>query len=390
MDYTTAPLLFRLRKTLRYVRLYGPSRTLTKVRGQYHMRAVGRRGRIRPGRADAHVGIIGCGNFAYSHIAYFLEREHGAVVRGVMDVDGARAHSLARRYRAHYATEDARRVIEDPEIDLIYVASNHASHADYAIQALELGKSVHIEKPHVVTDDQLVRLCRAMSESTGQVRLGFNRPGSRLGRLARDLIDQEPGASVLNWFVAGHEISADHWYHRPEEGGRVLGNLCHWTDFVLQLVPAGARHPIEVHPARAAVSDTNLSVSYVFGEGTVAAITFSAKGHTFEGVRERFSAHCGDLLLNLNDFHHLEADVREKRTRIRLRFRDHGHREAVLASYAMSPRSELGGTGVDVAYVWDTAALFLRTRDALETQTSLEVQAFDPALLEPQGSGAER
>ncbi len=52
---------------------------------------------------------------------------------------------------------------------MIYIASNHASHAEYAIQALNTGKNVHIEKPHVVTEDQLERLCLAMSERKGKV-----------------------------------------------------------------------------------------------------------------------------------------------------------------------------------------------------------------------------
>ena len=104
------------------------------------------------------------------------------------------------------------------------------------------------------------------------------------------------------WFVAGHAIDPDHWYFKPEEGGRVLGNLCHWTDFVYQMVPPQNRYPIKITPTRWEKSDCDIAVTYLFGDGTVAAITFSAKGHTFEGVRERFSAHRGDVLISLDDF----------------------------------------------------------------------------------------
>ena len=51
-----------------------------------------------------------------------------------------------------------RDIIDDPQIDLIYIASNHYTHAEYAIEALNKGKSVHIEKPHVVNESQLDRL----------------------------------------------------------------------------------------------------------------------------------------------------------------------------------------------------------------------------------------
>ena len=385
MDYTRAPLTFRARKAARYVRLYGPRRTLVKVRGQYHMRnrgpVAGRR--MTPARADAHVGLIGCGNFAFSHIAYFLERNVGRVIRGAMDIEGARAESIARRYGMHYATDDARRVIDDPAIDLIYVASNHASHAEYAIQALEAGKNVHIEKPHVVDADQLNRLCRAMPESEGSVRLGFNRPESRLGREVERMLADQPGAAMLNWFVAGHAIAPDHWYYRPEEGGRILGNLCHWTDFSLRMIHPEGRHPITVTPTRAGRADSDIAVSYTFGDGSIAAITFSAKGHAFEGVREHLELHRGDLLLSLDDFKELRAHVRERRTRVRLRHRDHGQEAAILRSYAMTAAGKAREPGVDTAYVWDTAQLFLRTREALENERICVVDAFREGDLEP-------
>jgi predicted dehydrogenase len=383
MDYTTAPLTFRARKAARYVRLYGPRRTLVKVRGQYHMRASGpvRGKRLTAGRPDAHVGLIGCGNFAFSHIAYFLGKNAGPVIRGAMDIEGARAESIAKRYGMHYATQDARRVIEDPLIDLVYIASNHASHADYAVDALEAGKSVHIEKPHVVDDDQLLRLCRAMERTGGRVRLGFNRPVSGLGQRVSGLLASQEGAMMLNWFVAGHEIPPGHWYYRPEEGGRILGNLCHWSDFSMQMVDPEQRFPVKICPTRGAQTDSDIAVAYVFADDSIAAITFSAKGHAFEGVREHLSAHRGDVLLALEDFKDLRDQCQERRERVRLRFRDHGHEAAIMRSYAMSAKGGGHEPGVDVGYVWDTAQLFLRTREALEQERNIIVDGFSPSCL---------
>jgi predicted dehydrogenase len=380
VDYTQSSPIFALRKVLRYTRLYGPGRTLVKVRGQYHMRTTKPPRLGAPGRDDAHVGIIGCGNFAYSHIAYFLTRKKGHVIRGVMDIEVARAASLAKRYRAHYATDDADRVISDPSIDLIYIASNHASHADYAVRALEAGKMVHIEKPHAVSREQLRMLVDAMDRTQNPVRLGFNRPESRLGQEVRTLLAEQSGAAMLNWYVAGHDIPAGHWYYRDEEGGRILGNLCHWTDFVLQMVPEEGRFPIEIHPVRAQQSDADVAVTYRFGDGSIAAITFSAKGHAFEGVRERFSAHKGDLLLTMSDFREMRAEVKHKRRRVRLTFRDHGHSDAILRSYAMTGRSSERMPGLSPAHVWETAELFLATREALEASEMRMVDGFASAV----------
>lgn len=384
MDYTTASLAFRLKKALRYVRLYGVRRTLAKVRGQYHMHA---RFDPLPAVADpppagGHVGLIGCGNYAFSNIAYYLKKNYGHVMRAAMDIDPHKAASLYRTYGLRYYTDDAERLFADPQLDLLYIASNHASHAEYAIRGLETGRSVHIEKPHVVSTDQLVRLCRAMSESRGRVGLGFNRPGSRLGRALLQHLASESGPSMFNWFLAGHELPPDHWYFRAEEGGRVLGNLCHWTDFLYCMVPPEARYPITIHPTRAEASDCDIAVTYVFGDGSIAAITFSAKGHTFEGVRETFAAHRGNALMALHDFKTLTVEIVDRRIRYRNRFRDHGHEARIRASYEMSRPDAPPAAGATVAYVWETAELFLETREALERNEIRMVQAFDPHRLE--------
>jgi predicted dehydrogenase len=375
VDYTRQPLVFKVRKALRYVRLYGVGRTRVKIESHYHMtRRYSKPPAVSPDGGARHVGLLGCGKYAYAQIAYFLKKNYGDVIYGAMDVDLDRAASLAQAYNLAMYTDDASRIIEHPSIDTIFIASNHASHAEYAIEALRHGKTVHIEKPHVVSDDQLERLTAAMEESGGRVALGFNRPMSPLGIEIRATLEAQTGSAMLNWFVAGHEIPADHWYFAPAEGGRILGNLCHWTDFVYQMIPEQGRFPIEVNPTRAAKADSDIAVTYTFGDDSIAAITFSAKGHTFEGVKERFAAHRGDALITMDDFREATIQVREDRRRIRHRRRDHGHERMIRASYELG----LGhGQGASVAYVWETAQLFLRTRDALEESRAITIAGFD-------------
>jgi len=383
MDYTNKKTMFKIKKALRYVMLYGVRRTLAKIRGQYHMKKIyaALPNPQIPSEAGGHVGLIGCGNFAFSNIAYYLKRNYGRVIRGAMDVNINRAASLFEAYGLRYFTDNAEKLINDPAIDIIYIASNHASHAEYAIQALDVGKSVHIEKPHVVTTNQLLRLCKAMSKSKGKVRLGFNRPFSNIGTAIRTYIYQQSGASMFNWFIAGHEISPDHWYFKEEEGGRVLGNLCHWTDFIYQLVPSEKRYPITINPTRGTKSDSDIAVAYVFGDESIAAITFSAKGHTFEGVRERFAAHRGNALISMDDFKNLTVDIVDKKYRHSQLFRDHGHEVNIVKSYEMvHTKSVESKDGCTVDYVWETAELFLKTREAFKINKRIVLQPFANAL----------
>lgn len=378
MDYTQSGLAFKIKKTLRYISLYGIRRTLVKIKGQYHMKKQYDQDppNFLPSNPKQHVGIMGSGNFGFSNIAYYLRKNYGQVIKGAMDINQNRAISLFQEYKASYYTADPSVIINDKDIDLVYIASNHASHAEFAIEALKKGKSVHIEKPHAVTINQLVRLCSTMQQSKGKVRLGFNRPGSVLGKKIIETLNTQKGAVMLNWFVAGHEIEKDHWYFAPEEGGRILGNLCHWTDLVYQMVNED-KYPLTIVPSRAEKSDCDISVSYVFADGSIATITFSAKGHTFEGVRETLNAHKGNVLIEMKDFQRLRIDNVDKITKIKLFNRDHGHKLAVTNSYNMLTDDSLAES---VEYVWNSGYMALMTKEALDSNKTIVVEAFDTSF----------
>ena len=51
---------------------------------------------------------------------------------------------------------------------------------------------------------------------------------------------------MISWFIAGHNIDSDHWYFNPKEGGRVLGNLSHWTDLTLNLIGLDQAFPCKI------------------------------------------------------------------------------------------------------------------------------------------------
>lgn len=377
MHYGAQPLNFKIKKVLRYCRMYGLSRTYVKVQAFRHTARRFERFPLSTCHlSSTHaVGLIGCGNYAFSNIAYYLAKYRGHVIGGCMDTDLHRAASLSRYYRVPFYTTNAAELIEHPQIRLLYVASNHASHAEYAIQALEEGKDVYIEKPHVVHDDQLRRLVQTMERSPGRVYLGFNRPGSRFGRIIRNHLQKEDGTAVFNWFVAGHAIDPDHWYFQPQEGGRVLGNLCHWTDFLLSFAGQTA-FPVEIRPTRAARSDVDIAVTYTFGDGSIGVISFSAKGHTFEGVRERFCAHKGNCLLVMDDFCRMTVEVVDRKRHYRSLYRDHGHRDNILGAFDNAIGQQTYDRATRLAYTTNTALLFLRTRESLERNTALTVHAY--------------
>lgn len=380
-DYTNAPLTWKFRKTLRYTRLFGPGATLAKVRSQYHMNAdptaddrtsfINSRCHA-PRSSDRSVAIVGCGKFSYSVIALYLRGEHRDFLRATLDTNLSRAISLCRTYDGAYATTEFDSILADEQVKLVFVASNHASHAEYAVRCIEAGKAVHIEKPHAVSTDQIDRLTQAMRRNPDvPVYLGFNRPRSPHFQKIVRAVARDEGPTTVNWFIAGHEIDPEHWYFAPEEGGRVLGNLCHWLDASIHLIGMDAFFPCVLIPGTDPASKNDFSLSIQCADGSVVVICFSAKGHTFEGVREILNLQRGSTLALLRDFEETRIDAGPRKWRHRSLWRAHGHGENIRNSYAAVAASP--SPGEDPNYVVATGLLGVAARAALESGHALRL-----------------
>ena len=397
-SYLDAPLGYKFKKVLRYVSLYGIGRTLVKIRGQFHMqRNHAMHGDLwenasckDPLHDCRYVAIVGCGNFGYSGIAYYLAKQSKRFLRATLDIDPSRAVSLCKDYRGAYATTNLDRILDDPAVKLVYIVSNHASHAEYAIRCIEAGKHVHIEKPHVVTRDQLNRLLLAQKMNPkSMVFLGFNRPKSGHFKKVQWALGAQSGPIMINWFIAGHEIPADHWYFQETEGGRVLGNLCHWTDLSLEMVGVKRAFPCVITPPSHADAKCDFGIGIRFADGSVAGITFSVKGHLFEGVREVLQAHRGDTLVRLWDFERTLIETVDKRYRFKTYYRDHGHEANIVDSYESVSRN-FAGSAISARALAATSRLFLGVKEALDTGASVTIDLDYAPAADERHQGLER
>ena len=147
-----------------------------------------------------------------------------------------------------------------------------------------------------------------------------------------------------------------------------------WTDLTLELIGLNHAFPCEIIPGSHAGAKSDYCAAIRFADGSVAGITFSAKGHTFEGVREVLQAHRGDALVSIHDFHSSTVEIGHRRGRWRSFHRNHGHCENILRSYNGVIR---GAAELAVApeYLAATARLFLGVRVALDDQISITVDA---------------
>ncbi len=111
-------------------------------------------------------GFIGCGDVVEKKSGPAFASVSGSRVVAVMSRREERARSYAERHGVPRWYTDAQELIDDPEVNAIYVATPPSSHAAYAIMAMRAGKAVYVEKPLAANYDDCARINR-VSEQTG-------------------------------------------------------------------------------------------------------------------------------------------------------------------------------------------------------------------------------
>ena len=111
-------------------------------------------------------GIIGCGDVTEIKSGPAFQKVDNSELIAVMRRNGEKAADYAKRHQVPKWYDDADKLINDPKINAIYVATPPGSHAEYAIKSMKTGKPVYVEKPMALNADE----CREMvdvSKHTG-------------------------------------------------------------------------------------------------------------------------------------------------------------------------------------------------------------------------------
>ena len=111
-------------------------------------------------RSAVRFGILGPGHIAEKFVTG-LAVVPGAVLQAVASRDGARAGEFAARHGARRAYAGYELLAEDPDVDIVYVATPHAFHCEHALMCLEHGKAVLVEKPFALDASQARRMVEA-------------------------------------------------------------------------------------------------------------------------------------------------------------------------------------------------------------------------------------
>lgn len=331
--------ILEVSKVLRFMTIYGLGKTIFKILGRVRPNN-GFSARLwKSGKAD--IGIIGCGQFAFATIGFSIWRRYGNRFAICYDINVEKQRSFASFFGLAQNDVSAREVIADERVRFLYIASNHASHTDYAVQGLLAGKVVYLEKPISVSIEQLQRLNKTIRRTSGQIFAGYNRPFSAAVRHLYHLMKGVDQPLTLNCFISGHVLGPEHWYRKPEEGTRVCGNVGHWLDLAVHMLCWSSlpdKWGITTVYSNAMTRDEDMAIVLTSERGDLVNIILTARGEPFEGINETINIQQGDLIAKIDDFRQLVVWQGDKLVKRRFWPKDVGHHLAILQPFSEEKR----------------------------------------------------
>jgi len=202
-------------------------------------------------------GIIGCGDVCEVKSGPAFNKVTNSKLVAVMRRNLDKAKDFAQRHGVPKYYADAAELMNDKEVNAIYIATPPSSHESYLEMALKAGKSVYVEKPVTVNSDSVKRMIGMEKSYEGKVSVAHYRRGLPLFNKIKQLVNDEAIGKVKLILLKTLQPTVskiitqteDNWRINPEiSGGGLFHDLSpHQLDIMYWIF--GTPHHVHVQAA---------------------------------------------------------------------------------------------------------------------------------------------
>jgi len=277
-----------------------------------------------------YVDVIGAGNFARTMLLPHL-KDRVPLGTVVNNTALSTNHVRTKFGFAHAATDSAQLfAAEGPAAVLI--ATRHNLHAPLVLKALEANRHVFVEKPLCLSRAELTQIETALATSRGSVQVGFNRRFAGAATELRKLLRAAPGPKTASFRVMAGPLEPTSWFaNHAESGGRVIGEACHFFDFLCFLFES---RPVRVTaqtvwPATGRLPfPDSITAQVEFADGSCGQLVYSAEGDS-SWPKEICTVFGAGFTAELVNFQKLA--IHRQRRKVSKSFEGKGHAEQMAA-----------------------------------------------------------
>ncbi|MEW6355936.1 MAG: Gfo/Idh/MocA family oxidoreductase [Planctomycetota bacterium] len=178
------------------------------------------------------IGMIGCGGISNHHAKRLKQIENAQIVH-CADVNAAAAEKMAQEYGAAKHGGDYRALLDDKDVDAVFVCLPTFLHRDAVVAAAQAGKHIFCEKPIAMTSQDAKEMIQACKKAKVTFMIGFvRRFDAHWGKVAELVKAGRIGRPVLWRHCSASGGPANPWYlNREQGGGPLIDGAVHDYDF---------------------------------------------------------------------------------------------------------------------------------------------------------------
>lgn len=282
--------------------------------------------------SDLKIGFVGAGGFAQSYLLPAIIDTNASLI-GVSTANPVNAQTVAKRLNFKFSSTDSSELIKNPEINAIFCATRHDTHAKYVIESIIANKPVFVEKPLAVSEEELKLIDESIKKHNGRVMVGFNRRFSKSFKLINEFFAERKNPMFINYRVNAGTLPTTHWVYTNENKGRIIGEACHFIDCMIYLTNS---RPIKVFAESISSNNTNIinheniSITVKFSDGSVGNLLYLSNGDSAL-AKEYCEVFCDGSTAIMNNFTSVEL-YRNKKIKKHNLDGKKGHYEEIIAT----------------------------------------------------------
>ncbi|MGE4442135.1 MAG: bi-domain-containing oxidoreductase [Desulfomicrobium sp.] len=229
--------------------------------------------------AAVSIGCIGAGSYAQGNLLPNIPQKDGQIVcKGVLTNTGTTSKRVAERFGFEFCTSSEEDILGDSDINTLFIATRHDSHAGYVAKGLQAGKHIFVEKPLCLTRDELDNIVQLHREASDRhVMVGFNRRFSSLSVALKKRMGSGPMSMIYR--VNAGFIPGESWMQDGEiGGGRIVGEACHFIDYLTWL---NGSLPVSVYASAlpdAGNHNDTVNIHLSFANGSTGVVAYYSNG----------------------------------------------------------------------------------------------------------------
>ncbi|MGD0477841.1 MAG: Gfo/Idh/MocA family oxidoreductase [Nitrososphaerales archaeon] len=279
-----------------------------------------------------NVALVGPGNYAKEILIPLLRSNSQFNLRWVISSSPLHSKQLAERYHFENHGTDYSEVLSDSKLDLVAITTPNNLHYQMVLDAANAGKSVFVEKPLCISEEELRDLQSAQNRTGATIVVGFNRRYAPLILRLKKEMNRRDGPFLLNYRVNADYIPMSRWTQDPRVGGgRIIAECCHFFDlfnFLLGKISSEMRVTSAGVTNSTTLTRDNIIAVLKYPEGSVASLTYSALGNRSMG-RERLEVFGQGTAFVLDDFESLTIHEPSRTSTLKSNGQDKGHRSEI-------------------------------------------------------------